>query len=584
MIKKMRIGKILILTFILVTLISSIASIIGLFMMKTIDSSYSGALINYGFSQGDIGLFNSEFNHNRVVLSNIVLDPDAQKMMTDTGELAESSERLDHYLAAMERAMLTKGETDSYNRIKEDLNRYKDLQNQVVADAVQNKDKESMELLTEKVDPIAEKIADAIETLIKGKTEAGKKVASDLSAQETVATVFILALIVGSLLISLFIAVTISRSISNPVQEMVVAVEKLAEGDLNAQVNVNSENEIGRLGAAFSITIQTLKAYITDIKTNLSMVEQGDLTAVSTLEYKGDFIQLQNSINGIVSYLKDNFVQINRAAEQVSVSSEQVSGGAQALASGATEQASSVEELSATVNEIFTHVKANAEHAVEASENVNRVQSEIEVSDRYMKDMVSAMSLINESSSQIGRIIKTIEDIAFQTNILALNAAVEAARAGAAGKGFAVVADEVRNLASKSADAAKDTTALIEGSMHQVENGTKIANDTAQSLVRVVESAKSVSETIGKISQASNRQSDAIGQVTLGLDQISNVVQINSATAEESAAASKELSEQALALKELVQKFKLEEEAEPGKNGIEEIDSGCPENRDDGHD
>ncbi len=572
MIKKMKIGKVLILTFLLVTLISSIASVIGLYMMKTIDSSYSAALINYGFSQGDIGLFNSEFNHNRVVLSNIVLDPDAQKMMTDTGELAESSERLEHYFTAMERAMLTKSEADSYNILKGDLSNYKDLQNQVVTDAVQNKDKESMELLTQKVDPLAEKIAGATEALIRGKTEAGKKVASDLSAQETVATVFILALIIGSLVISFFIALNISRGISKPVQQMVVAAEKLAEGDLNTQVNTDSENEIGRLGVAFSKTIHTLKAYITDIRTNLEMVEQGDLTAASTLEYQGDFIQLQKSINGIVAYLKDSFVQINRAAEQVSVSSEQVSGGAQALASGATEQASSVEELSATVNEIFTHVKANAEHAVEAGENVNRVRSEIEVSDRYMKDMVGAMSLINESSSQIGKIIKTIEDIAFQTNILALNAAVEAARAGAAGKGFAVVADEVRNLASKSADAAKDTTALIEGSMHQVENGTKIANDTAQSLVRVVESAKVVSETVGKISQASNRQSDAIAQVTLGLDQISNVVQINSATAEESAAASKELSEQALALKELVQKFKLEEEAEIGRIDMDEIE------------
>ena len=202
-------------------------------------------------------------------------------------------------------------------------------------------------------------------------------------------------------------------------------------------------------------------------------------------------------------------------------------------------------------------MKNNAEHAADADKTVNHVSAEIEVSNQHMGEMVSAMSQINDSSSQIGKIIKTIEDIAFQTNILALNAAVEAARAGAAGKGFAVVADEVRNLASKSAQAAKNTTSLIENSLKQVEKGTIIANKTANSLLQVVESTKVVTDTVKKIFLASNQQSEAISQVTLGVDQISSVVQTNSATAEESAAASEELSRQSQTLKKLVQKFKL---------------------------
>jgi len=252
---------------------------------------------------------------------------------------------------------------------------------------------------------------------------------------------------------------------------------------------------------------------------------------------------------------------MSQSSEQVSSGSEQVSNGAQALAQGATEQASSIEELSATITEIASNVKLNATSAADASIKVNHVSSELDVSNQNMQDMIAAMSKISDSSSQIGKIIKAIEDIAFQTNILALNAAVEAARAGAAGKGFAVVADEVRNLASKSAEAANNTTALIENSIKEVENGTKIADQTATALKKVVLEATAVSNTVTLISQASNEQANSINQITLGVDQISSVVQTNSATAEESAAASEELSGQAQILKSLVGKFKLKNQA-----------------------
>lgn len=261
-------------------------------------------------------------------------------------------------------------------------------------------------------------------------------------------------------------------------------------------------------------------------------------------------------INGRLS---STLSQINQAANQVSAGSDQVSSGAQALSQGATEQASSVEELAATITDISGQVKSNAESALNAKEKSEMAGTEIAASNQKMQELIAAMEEISKSSQEIGKVIKTIEDIAFQTNILALNAAVEAARAGAAGKGFAVVADEVRNLASKSADAAKSTTALIEGAITAVSNGTQLVDVTAKSLLSVVTGTQEVASIVNDISTASAEQASSIAQVTQGIDQISSVVQTNSATAEESAAASEELSGQAQMLNNLVGQFKLKD-------------------------
>jgi methyl-accepting chemotaxis protein len=557
MLKHMNIGKKLIVTFILVTILSSVGGVVGYIIMGSLNSGYSDALVNYGFAQGDVGLFNTEFNQSRVSILNIIIETDSQKIQANVDLLQKSNAKLDTYLANMQKTMVTDKEKGYFNDIKNNLAKYRAASDQVVTLAKQNKNVEAQAFATAQAVPIATAIRTSAEALMTEKTGTGSQIATGLAEQDTAANIIIILVILLSLIISLIIAVTMSRGISKPVKEMADAARRMSEGDLNVQINVVSKDEIGQLGAAFSESIASIRAYIADITKVLGEMSRGNLTVTSDLDYIGDYAELKNSCTGILTSLNDTLGQINQASEQVSSGSEQVSNGAQALAQGATEQASSVEELSATITEISTQVKENAEHATNASKNVNDVRSEIEVSNQHMSEMVNAMSQINDSSSQIGKIIKTIEDIAFQTNILALNAAVEAARAGAAGKGFAVVADEVRNLASKSAEAAKDTTSLIENSMKQVESGTKIADETAKSLLRVVESTKAVAETVGQISQASNRQSDAIGQVTLGVDQISSVVQTNSATAEESAAASEELSGQAQILQELVNKFKL---------------------------
>ncbi|MGX8711520.1 MAG: methyl-accepting chemotaxis protein [bacterium] len=557
MFKNMKIGNQLILTFVLVTVISSTAGVAGLVRMTDMNTRYSGALIDYGFAQGDIGLFNTEFNDSRTIINSVISSTDSGTRNIYLNQLSDSIQKIDTYFSNMEKRMTNEKEKGYYHNIKDNLEQYKTVSGQVVAFAEQDKTMEAQTLLKSQGETLSENIKTATSALINEKTVSGNRIAADLSSKGAAATWGILAVILVSLAISTVIALRISRSIGRPVKKMAEAAQRLAQGDLNVQVSVDSGNEIGQLAASFSETIESIRMYITDISANLAKMAEGDLNIFCSVEYKGDFIALQNSIFHIDQSFHHTLTEINQASEQVLSGSNQVSDGAQSMAQGAAEQAEEVERLASSVAAISEQVKSNAEHTVNAGQNVSQVRCEIDSSSRHMSEMMESISQISDSSSQIGKIIRVIDDIAFQTNILALNAAVEAARAGAAGKGFAVVADEVRNLAGKSAQAAKNITSLIEKSVQQIENGTVIANQTAASLFQVVNATNVVFDAVEKISQASSYQSDAVGQIKRGIDNISNVVQTNSATAEESAAASEELSGQARELKKLVDRFRL---------------------------
>lgn len=433
---------------------------------------------------------------------------------------------------------------------------------QTVLETVNADRQKAQDMLLNEYQPL---VGEAVDALIKVSEVAEQSAENDY--EETVAMqrelIFLqLGFAGGALVITIILSLYLTRSITKPLREIETSAEKIVEGNFDISISYKSRDELGRMADAFRKMADTLEDVVSDASRLLSEMAEGNFDVRTQAEehYVGEFQGLLSSIRKLNRDLSMTLGQINRSADQVAAGSDQVSIGAQALSQGSTEQAAAVEELATTIAGISTQVKDTATDALEAKKQSTMAGDEAEECNQQMRDMMNAMEEITRTSDEIGKIIKTIEDIAFQTNILALNAAVEASRAGTAGKGFAVVADEVRNLASKSSVASQNTAELIESSIKAVSRGTQIADSTAQSLVKVVEEVRSASGKVDKIADAAEEQAGAIEQVTLGINQISSVVQTNSATAEESAAASQELSEQADMLKELVAKFILRAE------------------------
>lgn len=565
MIKNMKIRTRMLLSYAVIIVLCLAASIIALFMMNKISGNLTSFYDNNYTVTVNAWTARREMQYARADILKVIIETDVNdtKAAIDSASDALTKMR-DTFPLIRERFKGDKALMDEVETILQQAMGYRD---QVFDLALALRNDEAFALMKNSYAPLLDQMADVLrEIATEAENDAIAMVEQGRQLQTT-SMLVVIAVIGFSIALAVVLGLYISNGIRKPVEEIKEVAEKMAAGNLDVSLDYQSRDELGNLSDSMRSLIHMFREIIDDMSYGLASLGSGDFTVESKVEelYVGDFQRLLTSMYQIIERLSQTLGQISMASDQVSAGSDQVSAGSQALSQGATEQASSVEELAATINEISSQVSENAENAQQGSKLADAAGAKIELGNRQMQEMIAAMGEISDKSGQIGKIIKTIEDIAFQTNILALNAAVEAARAGAAGKGFAVVADEVRNLASKSAEASKSTAALIEGSIQAVERGTSLADETANTLSEVVVSAKQVVAVVDNISRASSEQALSIAQVTQGIDQISSVVQTNSATAEESAAASEELSGQAQMLKNLVEKFKLRNTEAAGK-------------------
>lgn len=515
----------LIICFIVLAVFTGIVGIVGITNMENMNSR-SEKMYNANFLPAqDLAKIQTFLENVRATHLLALYEKDPTTVQNRLDSISALAKQSNDMLKKYETTIADEEERSLYNSFMNTLTSYREARDSNLNLIKEQKYDEALAVLSKVSEARLKSDGDLQKLIDYNKKLATDAVNANATSFKSQTMVMIVTIIVG-IGFAISLGIIIANLISKSLNTLVAGANKIAEGDLDVTIDINTKDEVGVLAAAFG--------------------------------------KMSNNLNDVMS-------NISNAAEQVASGAKQVSDSSMELSQGATEQASSIEELTASIEEIAAQTKLNADNANEANELAEIAKNNATRGNSQMREMLKAMEGINESSSNISKIIKVIDEIAFQTNILALNAAVEAARAGQHGKGFAVVAEEVRNLAARSANAAKETTAMIEGSIKKVEGGTKIASETAEALDKIVADIAKVANIVGDISTASNEQALGISQVNQGIMQVSEVVQTNSATSEESAAASEELSSQAELLREQVGRFKLRNTSFSSYKGMENL-------------
>ena len=549
-----------------VIFIASISAIVGIIALLVMTRMYNNALNNYGFSQGDIGKAMTAFSGARSEVRAAVgyMDEDIISDAKDTYYTRKDS--FQQYLDDIESSMVTQAGKDAYNQIVKDLDGYWDLSDQLIEEGSTTDQEISKKVQRREADelgPAYQVVYNDLKNLMNIYVQKGDQIESVLAVMEIIAVIIMIAVIILSILSGRRYGNQIADGISKPLQQISERLKTFAEGDLDSEFpEHDAKDEVAEMIEKARKMADNLNVIISDSGKLLNEMADGNFAVATEHEerYTGKFNDLLIGIRNMNRKIDESLRQVEETAEQVSLGSGNMAEAAQSLAEGATEQAGAVEELQATIADINANVEHTAADLQKSHADARKYADDADHSREQMHAMVEAMQRISESSMKIENIISELEDIASQTNLLSLNASIEAARAGEAGKGFAVVADQIRKLAEQSAASAVSTRELIEGSIHDVEEGNKAVVLVSETLDEVIKGINDIADTSKSLSENSQSQATAMEQAEQGVNQISEVVQSNSAMAQETSATSEELSAQAETLDNLVKQFKLREQ------------------------
>lgn len=558
--KNLKVKDRLVRSFVFVTILASVAGLLGAILMLVIDTRYGTALELNGFIQGDLGEYNAYLNKGGAFVRDVIMLDDEAEVASAKESLAEADEMAAYYLGEFESKLENADERALLEDIKTRYPQYIALRDEAIALGEQGKDDEALEKFRKEAVPILVQIMQDSDDLLEMNREMGDSVSVSLTVFSYVMVAIVILCMVVAIVIAMKFALATAHDFVRPLEKVQEGTEKLANGDLNVHIQVNSQNEFGEMADHLNAAIDKIREYIEVIEYGLDEVGKGNFAVRPTIEFHGEFVKVKEAIEKITIELSRTMGQINEGSDQVAIGAEQLAESAQTLAEGATSQAASVQELTATIDNVAATAENSAKKADESYQQAEALADSAQASSNEMKHLTEAMGRITTTSREIENIIAEIEDIAEQTNLLSLNASIEAARAGEAGRGFAVVADQIGKLAADSAQSAINTRELIVKSLSEIEQGNAITLKTADVLEQVVGGIKELAGAAKGNSIASAEQAETMAQVLSGIEQIADVVQNNSASAEETSATSEELSAQSQNLKALVDQFILRED------------------------